>query len=187
MARADQVLDALKFQVDKFTTLVRATYSTGADDVTALCTYHIEPFDENEVSSFSPTLGKSNYSFIITRFISNPTPEHPVGYLSEKFEADIIVARKSLKTLDRTNDRNLIQFGGTDGQSADVTSIERICTDLKKYFKVASQGGKLANISAVENAYSCNIEQVGELQKTGDFYFKVCHFAGYTMETVTIS
>lgn len=187
MARADQVLDALKYQLGQFATHIIATYSTAADDVSATAIFQIEPFDENEISSFSPTLGKSNYSFIITRFTSNPTPEHPVGYLSEKFEADIIVVRKSLKTIDRTNDRNLIQFGGTDGQSADVTSIERICTDLKKYFKVASQGGKLANSSAVKMAYSCNIEDVGEFQKTGDFYFKVCHFAGYTMETVTIS
>ena len=186
MARADQALDALKYQMLQFGTHIKATYSS-ADDLTGVPVFHIEPFDENEVSSFSPTLSKSNYSFIITRFTANQTPDYPVGYLRQRFEADIIVVRKSLKTLDRTNDRNLIQFGGTDGQSVDVTSIERICTDLQKWFRNISQGEKLPNSSGTYMAFKSDIEEIGEFTKTGDFYFKVCKFSALSMESTTIS
>jgi len=187
MARADAVLTALQYQISKFANHLKATYSTSADDIALNSSYHIEPFDETAIESFAPTLGKSNYSLIVTRFDVEPRSDYPVGFLNQIYKADIIVARKSLRTKDRTNDRNLIQFGGTDDAGNDVTSIERICNDMQKWFRSYSQGGRLTDSTTAENAFKCDITAISTLAKTGDFYYKVCSFECYTQETVTIS
>lgn len=185
MARADQVLTALKYQIAQCVTHIKATYST-IDDVLDTSVFHIEPFDEQDAKSYAPTLGVSGYSFIVTRFTTEQRSEYPVGFLNQIHRADIIVCRKTLKTIDRTNNRNIVQFGGTDGQSQTVTSIERIATDLQKWFRVSTQGGKLSD-GTTERAFKCDITSLGEFAQAGDFYYKVLPFECYTQESVTIS
>ena len=187
MARADTALSALKYQVSKFCTHVNNTYTGGAGDVSTNYVFHIEPFDESDAASFSPTLGSSNYSFIITRFTTEATPDYPAGWLRQKYDADILIVRKTLRTKDRTNDRNLLQFGGTNDAGGTVTSIERLASDLQKWFRVITQGGKLIDAAATEHAFKCDILDIGELTKSGDFYFKLCKFTALSMESTTIS
>jgi len=186
MARADEALLALKYQVATFVAYIKATYTGDHTDLDGNAVFHIEEFDETNAESYSPTLGKTNYSFIITRFTNAPRGDYPVGWLSQVYNADIIIVRKSLRTKDRTNNRNIIQFGGTDDASGAVTSIERIATDLQKWFRVRTQGGKLSN-GTTEQSFKCDITSIGQFSQAGDFCYKVLPFEAYSMETVTIS
>lgn len=186
MARAEQALTALKYQVKQFAGYLNSTYSTSAPDIDSNRTYHIEPFEETDIASYSPLLGSSNYSFVITDFETSRTPDYPSGYLREQFTARIIVARKSLRTMDRTNDRNLIQFGGVTDANTTITSIERICTDMQKWFRNITQGGKLSD-GTTERAFVCDITEISRLANTGEFYYKVCNFEALSMESTTIS
>lgn len=187
MARGDQILAALKYQLSTALAYINTKYSGTAPDVVSTRVYHIEPFDPTKEEDFSPLMGSTNYAAVITKFDNVTDGDYPTDYLKIRFTCDIILIRKTLKVKDRTNDRNLLSFGGTDDAGNTVTSIERLTNALQKWFRTYSQGGKLPNSSAVQTVTSCDIPAVEKLANTGDFYYKVCKFQCLTFESTTIS
>lgn len=178
---------ALKYQIGQFLTHIKTTYTTAADDVTVANVWYTEPFDADNEDSLKSLITANNYGVVITNAVCNISNERPVGYNRNEYSADIYVIRRTLQAKDITNKTNLVLQGGSDGASADITSMSKICGDMSKWFSVQTRGGKLTDSGSTQNAFSCKTETVGELQNTGNFYYKVVSFSALSMESTTIS
>lgn len=186
MARADEIVLAIHFQLGKFLETVTATYTGNASDVNDTAIFQLIDFDTEDEESFSALLGYSNYSFVFTNIENEMSTDYPHGYLKQTYSCDIVVIRKTLKTIDRTNDYNLLHSGGQTGSGATITSMSRLCTDLQKWFRSNYNACKLYDDTNY-NAVKSDIVSISPINKTGNFYYKICKFQALTLESTTIT
>lgn len=186
MARADHIVLALHFQLLKFLENITATYTGGASDVDDTAVHELIQFDSEDEDSFTALLGKSNYSIVFTNIENDISTDYPCGYLKQVYRCDIFVIRKTLKTADRSLDYNLLHSGGQTGSGQTITSISRLCTDMQKFFRSNFDACKLYD-STNYNAVKSDVVSISPINKTGNFYYKVCKFEALTLESTTIT
>ena len=185
MANLNELPNALKVNLQDFATYILANYTTTPSDVSASYVYIEEPFTEDE-EFFKKRFQAANYHFAITNTEFALREAQATSHLIHEFTADIYVVRRTLQPSDLSNRRNLILYGGTDGAGGVVTSMQRICGDLQKYFQSYSLGGTLP-VSSIGKAFKCDINSVLTLQNVGNFFYCVCKFSALTIEPKTIA
>lgn len=187
MANINEMTTGLKYQIGQFLTHIKSTYTSAADDVTVANVWYAEPFDPTNEDSLKSLIAANNYGFVISNVVCAPSNGTPIRYVRNEYSAEIHVIRRTLQSKDITNKTNLVLQGGSDGASADITSMSKICGDMCKWFSTQSQGGKLTDSGSTVRALASKISAIGELQNTGSFYFKTLSFEALSMESTTIS
>lgn len=187
MANVQQMTGALKDQLYTFLKYVNENYTTTPTDVDESLLWYIEPFDASNEENLKTLIGVNDYGVVISDVFCESTQPHATGYLRFEYTATIYILRRTLQSKDLTNKTNIILQGGTDDGGNTVTSMDRICGDIAKWFNDYTRGGKLANESGTEMAFRCDIGDVSNLSNTGSFYWKTLSFRALSMESNTIS
>ena len=186
MANINAISLALKTNIYDFVRYVMANYTGGASDMNENYVYIDEPFVIDTEENLKSRFQQSGYHFVIANTRVAPRGDYPNNHIVWQFSCDIYVIRRTLQPRDITNKRNIVLYGGTDGAGGVITSMQRICGDMSKYFRVFSLGGKLP-VSGTDHAFKCDIAEISELQNLGNFFYCVCSFEALDIETTTIS